>query len=99
VCPIAATEADRYEAPVLQVVVEDRHVRRRIESPRVFDTRRAAAFGAKLGADVRLGGSPWSLAAAATWVATSLGVQRVPVPAASVDYDPIFLSLGVGYRF
>lgn len=57
------------------------------------------AFGAKLGADVGLGAGPWSLALAATWIDTGFSVQRVPVPAASVDVDPIFVSLGLGYRF
>lgn len=56
-------------------------------------------FGARIGADVRVGDRPWAVSGAVTWIDTRIGVQNVPVPVPSVDYDPIFFSLGVGYRF
>lgn len=56
-------------------------------------------MGAKLGADVHLGDGPWSANVAATYIASGLSVQRVPLPTPTVDFDPLFLSLSLGYRF
>ncbi len=57
------------------------------------------AFGAQVGADVAFGESPWSLALAARYLDTSLSVVDEDGVFTELNFDPLILSVGFGYRF
>ncbi len=56
--------------------------------------------GAQIGADIRFGDGPWSLNLTARYIDSSLdlitGDDRVT---RELDFDPLILGVGVGYRF
>ena len=58
------------------------------------------AYGVNLGADLRIGGGPWSLGGAVTYLSTDLvAKQRGEDERVTIDFDPMIYSLSVGYRF
>ena len=57
------------------------------------------AFGAQIGADIPFGDGPWSLNLAARYIDTSLGVTDDESVVSELEFDPLILSVGFGYRF
>ena len=90
---------DFYVGPLLAWVnYDDLHL--------VLDDQRADfaidddfAWGFHLGADFRLGDSPWSIGATLKYLDTSLEVTGEDGSSEKLGFDLFMVSLGVGYRF
>ena len=57
------------------------------------------AFGAQLGADVALGDGPWSLNLTARYLDIGLDVTDDEGEETDLDFHPLILGVGFGYRF
>ncbi len=57
------------------------------------------ALGAQIGADIPFGDGPWSLNLAARILDSSLGVTDDESVVSELNFDPLILSAGFGYRF
>ncbi len=69
-----------------------------------FDVRVSSSdeftFGAQVGADIRLGASRWSINLLARYLDSSLDVASGEEQVVrQLDYDPLILGAGIGFRF
>ena len=64
-----------------------------------FTTDDDVAFGAQLGADVAFGDGPWSLNLVARYLDAGLDVTDDGGEETDLDFHPLILGVGFGYRF
>jgi outer membrane protein W len=98
--------ADLYVGPLVAwVLYDDVTFRARVNLPTgpVSDTLELdsdddVAFGAQIGLDVPFGASGWRVNAALSYLDTVIALEDAG-DSTDVDYDPVMLRFGIGYRF
>jgi len=65
-----------------------------------FDVRHEVTWGIGMGADIPLGSSGWLATASATYLDSTLEIRQIDEQGTEmIGFDPLLVSVGIGYRF